>query len=40
MHPQGMSNEQQVGVLRIPPGILVALDRSPLHAGEVCQLLL
>lgn len=33
MHPQGMSDEQQIRVLRIPHGVLVALDAPPLHAG-------
>ena len=40
VHPQGVGDEQQVRVLRIPLGVLVALDRPPLHAGEVRQFLL
>lgn len=40
MHPERMCNQQEIRVLRVPLGALVALDRPPLHAGEVRQLLL
>jgi len=40
MHTQGVGNEEQVAVLRIPLRVLVALDAATLHAGEVGQLLL
>lgn len=40
MHPQRMGDEQEIRVLRIPPGVLVALDGSPLHASQVRQMLL
>lgn len=40
MYPQGVGDEQQVRELRIPLGILIALDAAPLHAGESGELLL
>ena len=40
VHPQSMSDEQQVRVLRIPHRALVALDAATVHAGEMPQLLL
>jgi len=40
VHSQRVRNEQQIRELRIPLGVLVALDAAALHAGEVGQLLL
>lgn len=40
VHSQRVRNEQQIRELRIPLGVLVALDASAFHAGEVGQLLL
>lgn len=37
---QSVGDEQQVRILRIPDGVLVALDRPPIDAGEVRELLL
>lgn len=37
---QRVSDEQQIRELRVALGVLVALDRSAFHAGEVRQLLL
>lgn len=40
VHSQRMCDEQQIRELRVPLGVLVALDASAFHAGEVGQLLL
>lgn len=40
MHMQRMRDQQQIRKPRIPLSILVPLDRPPLHAGEMRQLLL
>lgn len=40
MHPQGMSDEQEIRESGIPPGAFVALDRPSFHAGEVGEFFL
>lgn len=40
MHPQHVSDEEQIRVPGIPPPALVALDAPPVHAGEVAEFFL
>lgn len=40
MHLQRVGEQQQVRELRIPPSILIPLNRPPLQAGQMGQRLL